>query len=321
MFLKRVCEEILVLVAVACAACGSGTLPPGGSTTGAGGSATAGAGGGGGTGGAGGHGSVVDRGPKTIAIDGDPNGLFWDATTSTLYVADDQNDRVLKYTDKDGLKLFGSLPKAPQNGPGLGQLVETQDGTLFVVRFGFGTAGDVVWLRQDGTSGVVPSLDPTRRRIGLTIAPSGALFDTYFTKSASGKVGAVAKLDPKGGEQDVATSFQKPVGVLVVGDAMFTSDQDAGRIWRAPVASPATVAAFATLPTPDLLCEGPSGSLFTGGLQGTVRKVGADGSVTAFATGFIEVRGVAYDAKNKRLFLSNHHPNGKASSIALVPVD
>ena len=110
----------------------------------------------------------LERGPKAIALDGDPNGLFWDAASQTLYIADDQNNRVLKWTDAEGVTLAAQLPPAPGNGPGLGDLVRMPDGTLVVVRFGGGTAGDVVFVRPDGTTGTVPGLKPERRRIGLS---------------------------------------------------------------------------------------------------------------------------------------------------------
>ncbi len=45
---------------------------------------------------------VVIPTSTSLAIDGDPNGLYWDATSSTLYVADDGNNRILTYTDAGG---------------------------------------------------------------------------------------------------------------------------------------------------------------------------------------------------------------------------
>src|SRR5262249_34948107 len=151
-------------------------------------------------------GMKVDRGPTSVALDGDPNGLFWDAETGTLYIADVDNNRVLAWTDAGGIQLVAELPPAPQNGPGLGQIVLTKDGKLVVTRFGYGTAGDIVYVAPDKSTGKVPGLDTLKRRIGLTIASDGTLYDTYFVKTASGQLGAVAKVDLSGGETDVVTA-------------------------------------------------------------------------------------------------------------------
>ena len=262
----------------------------------------------------------VDRGPTSMALDGDPNGLFWDDATSTLFIADSDNNRILRFTDAGGVGKVADLPAAPQDGPGLGQLVKTADGTLVVTRFGFGTAGDVVFVKPDGSTGKVPNLDVTRRRIGLTVAADGTLYDSFFVK-VSTQLGTVAKLDLAGTETQVLGGLQKPVGVLAVGGNLFVSDQATNSIAVAPIQKPSDLKVLSQITTPDLLCEGPNGSLFTGGLGGDVRRVAADGSFTTQVGGFHSVRGVAYDAKNKRLFVSDHDATGGMNAVAIVPVD
>jgi hypothetical protein len=42
----------------------------------------------------------ADRGPTTVTVDGDPNGLWW--SDGVLYIADDDNNRILSWTDADG---------------------------------------------------------------------------------------------------------------------------------------------------------------------------------------------------------------------------
>lgn len=256
----------------------------------------------------------------SIAIDGDPNGLYWDATTSTLYVADDGNNRVLTYTDSAGLVQFANLPAAPANGPGLGQLIPLPDGSLLVTRFGYGTTGDVVQVMSDATSTIIPNLDPTRRRIGLARAGDGTIFDTYFTTQGTGYVGAVATLTLAGSETDVVTGLEKPVGVLVNGPTFFIDDQDTNELYTTPTASPGTLTQFAELPDADLLCVGPSGTIFSGGSDGNVRQIDSGGNVTVFATGFAEARGVAYDDANKRLFIANHVGASGPNTIEVRPV-
>jgi hypothetical protein len=45
--------------------------------------------------------------------------------------------------------------------------------------------------------------------------------------------------------------------------------------------------------------------------------VAADGTFTDVGTGFVEVRGVAYDAANKRLFIADHGN----MVFRIVPID
>ncbi|WNZ64882.1 hypothetical protein QEG98_15255 [Myxococcus sp. MxC21-1] len=63
----------------------------------------------------------VERAPKAIPLDGDPNGLFWDAESETLYIADDQHHRLLKYRDGEGVSLAVAPPDAPPNSTHLGE--------------------------------------------------------------------------------------------------------------------------------------------------------------------------------------------------------
>ena len=306
-FLPFVCFAGSVFLLMACGDGGS--------------SATGGAGGAGGSGGGGDAGIVVDRGPTGIPLDGDANGLFWDAAGKTLYIADDNGNRILKWTDESGISLAADLPPGPPNSPGLGQVVRMADGTLVIPRFGGGFAGDVVYAKPDGTNGVVPNLDPIRRRIGLTVAEDGALYDTYFVAMNGVKLGAVAKLDLAGSEVDVIGSLKKPVGVLAVGADLVAGDQEAGLVLRAPAASPADQVVIAQIPTPDLLCDGPNGTFFTGGKDGSVRQIIGGGKWSDFASGFQEVRGVAYDAENGRLFIADHDPVGTAHFLRILPVE
>jgi sugar lactone lactonase YvrE len=256
----------------------------------------------------------------TIDLDGDANGLYWDAATSTLFIADDGNNRILTYTDAAGVTKLVDLPPASASGPGLGQLIPLDDGSLLVTRFGYGTAGDVVQVMPDTTTKIITGLDPTRRRIGLARADDGSIFDTYFVKNGTAYVGSVAKLSLAGTETDVVTSLQKPVGVLVTGGTLFFDDQSTNTLYSTPAASPGASTQFALLPDADLLCVGPNGTMFSGGADGNVRQIDASGAVTVFATGFAGARGVAYDAANHRLFIANHVGASGPNTVEVRPV-
>ena len=268
---------------------------------------------------------AVDRGPRILAIDGDPNGLWWDDSTQTLYVADDNGNRILRWTDASGFALVKDLPAASPSGAGLGQVVRTGDGTLVVTRFGYGTTGDVVSVPASGDAQIVPSLDPQRRRIGLTLAADGRLFDSWFVRLSTGaRVGSVGQLSLTGTEPEVITGLQKPVGVLAVGSDLFVSDQDLGQILRAPLSNPASYTVLATVAQPDLLAAGPDGSIFTGSAGGSLYRISASGVAAVFETGFQQVRGVAYDPTNHRVFVADHdadETDGVSHVVHILPVD
>ncbi|MEQ1500961.1 MAG: hypothetical protein ABMB14_01960, partial [Myxococcota bacterium] len=220
--------------------------------------------------------------PTEIPLDADPNGLWWDAPTATLYVADDHGNRILKWTDADGVSVVGELP-APADA-GLGQVV-LQGDRLYVTRFGKGTAGDIAWISVDGaTKGVVSDLDPTRRRVGLSVLPDGRLVDAWFVAVDGVKSGGVSAVGANGGEIELVTGLEKPIGVLVVGERLFVSDQARGVVLSAPIGGGPT-RPFATLAGPDLLAPGPDGSLFTGGKDGGAWLLGADGEAHRVAAG------------------------------------
>lgn len=255
-------------------------------------------------------GPVVDRGPTTIPIEGDPNGLWWDDASQTLYLADDNGNRILRWTDAEGLGLVADLPSPSPDGAGLGQLVRLADGSLVVTRFGFGTTGDVAVVTPSGATSVVPNLDPQRRRIGLGVSSEGQLYTSWFVRLESGdRAGAVGALNLAGTEVELIQGLSKPVGVLVVGDTLFVTEQDLGQVLRAPIASPQDYTVFATVEAPDLLAAGPSGSLLLGSAGGSFYRVDADGIPSVLATGFQQVRGVAYDPTNDRVFIADHDPD------------
>jgi sugar lactone lactonase YvrE len=256
----------------------------------------------------------------SISLDGDANGLYWNDATSTLYIADNANNRILSYTDADGVSKFADLPAASASGPGLGQLIPLADGSLLVARFGFGTTGDVVQVMPDATSTILPKLDATHRRIGLAQAGDGTLFEAYFVKNGTSYVGSIAKFTLAGDETDVVTGLQKPVGVLATGTTLYFDDQSNNELYTTPAASPGALNQLAALPNADLLCAGPNQTIFSGGADGNVRQIDSSGNVSVFATGFAAARGVAYDAANHRLFIANHVGASGPNTIEVRPV-
>lgn len=268
----------------------------------------------------------VDRGPTSISLDGDPNGVAL-RDDGTLLIADDNNNRVLSFTDGVGTRVFAELPTAAANGPGLGAIAVLDDGRLVLPRFGFGSAGDVVVVETDGTSRTVPNLDATRRRIGAAQGPDGTVYIAGFVVVGDGeKVGTIWSLDlTTGAEIAVLDGFSKPVGLLVVGDTLFISDQQRKEIAVATFPALNDVRTFASsLPSADLLTAGPDGSIFTGSKDGDVVHVDRAGTFSIFTSGLQEVRGTAYDAVHRRLFVADHdgdEGDGFTHALRIFPVD
>ena len=92
-----------------------------------------------------------------LHVDGDPNGLWWDAASDTLLLADDDGDRILAWSDASGFSVLHELP-ASEGGAGLGQLVRTGDGSIVVTRFGHGKRGDVLVVPAAGAPHAVGGL-------------------------------------------------------------------------------------------------------------------------------------------------------------------
>ena len=245
--------------------------------------------------------------PATFALPVEPNGLWWDAPSATLYFASDDEHALYRWK-AGSFTLAAALPAAPGRS-GLGQLVRTPDGRTFITRFGHGDGGGLLVVGADGVARLAGDLDVTRRRIGLASDESGALYDGYFHYDGDKHEarGGVARLTIDGdgahaSEHELVSGLRKPVGVLVFGGALYVSDQEADTIVRAPLSAPADAHPFAQLGQPDLLCAGDASGFFASTKAGGVYRVAPDGKVTSLVAGLRPVRGIAYDAAGKRLF-------------------
>ena len=285
-------------------------------------------------------GDEVDRGPTTIEVQAKLNGLYWDAQAERLYLTDD-GPSVNAIKTWDGGDKFSVAYKLPameaDQRPTLGQLTRGADGNLYVTRFGFGSYGTVVAAPKTGQPYNLTGLDGQRRRIAITPTADGKLIDGWFRGGgAPGPSGVISELTVAGGgqasEQDLVTGLSKPAGVAVAGDQLFVSDQGTGKVLAYSLAAvraqPATaeegrvVAEFISADSIDLMTAGDDGTLFFGGGAGTLYAVAPDGKVKTLASGWPGIRGVAYDAKNKRLFAAVTAPNATSpASIRIVPID
>jgi sugar lactone lactonase YvrE len=270
------------------------------------------------------------RGPTSIMSAFDPEGLWWDPASETLYIADQENNQVLTWTDAAGFKTFSTLPGGAQAAEDLGQIVLTSQGDLFVIVFGFGTNGAIDVVSKDGTASTVAGLDPSFRRLGLTEGPDGTFYESYFVKNASGSayVGTVAKLSLtssggawSGTETTFVTGLSKPVGVLVSGSSLYISDQGTNDFYSVPLASPptSTPTVLGSNLALDLVSLGPDGTFFSGSSSGDLERITASGMESIFVSGYANPRGSAFDAAHNRVFFGNHITSGGQNALVIVP--
>jgi sugar lactone lactonase YvrE len=266
-----------------------------------------------------------------IALNGRaPADVLWDQANARLLIVDNVGNRVWLWTDKDGLAeepyadcaLPEGVSELPEN-VSLGQAAALDDGTLLVTRFGVpgpdAVHGGIVVIHPDGKSELVPKLDKSLHRLGVAVAADRTIYGASFSAAGGKQVGAINKVSLEKGETKVADGFGKLIGLAIVGDHLYASDQSAGVIYDAPLAELPSRAdgwhRFAELPKPDQICEGPNGSLFSGQFQAAadsseplaVRWIARDGSVSKLKTApdVTKPSGVNYDKAHKRLFVAD----------------
>ena len=225
------------------------------------------------------------------------------------------------------------LPTIAPTSGGLGQLVKTSDGSWLVTRFGCGTGGAIIDVPKSGTIAALPALDTTRRRIGLTIGSDGTIYDGWFktsgTACSGGSAptnGTVSSVTLAGAEVDLITGIGKPVGVLALGSSIYVSDQLNNVVLKAALPAGGATTTFATVAGADALAAGPSGSIFAISNKGTVTQLATDGTPSEIASGYKPLRGVAYDADHKRLFIGEPDAGSPDGGVGMpmlhvLPID
>jgi hypothetical protein len=253
-----------------------------------------------------------------VDLPGDGNGAYWDAASRTLYLTDDTHDRLVAWTDDAGFQTVGTFPATTKVG--LGGLARLPDGRFVTTSFGFGSEGAVFSLASD--RGVaMPGLDRMRRRVAITRAPDGALYDAFFTVLPGSKhAGGVARLELAGGERDLdVPGLAKPVGLAATATTLYIGDQEAETVLAYDFTT-RKVAVVARGVGVDQLTLLPDGDLVTGGRRGTVSRIARSGRVTTVAAGFEQVRGTAYDSERHRLFVVEHSAASSHHRLHIVPL-
>ena len=257
---------------------------------------------------------------QAVVLPGGGNALWWDAASSTLYLTDSHASALVAWTAAAGLHPVATLP-ADAAGVSLGGIVRRADGTLVVANFGFGTHGGLFAV-ADGAATELTGLDPVRLRVGLAQDAAGAVYSAYFVggrgKSQHGGVSLVTFAGTAVTETEIASGFHKAVGVAATPSAVFVSDQTDKAIFKVAVPGYA-VSKLATVPTVDLLALLPNGDLLTGG-GATISRITPAGEVSALRARFEQVRGLAYDAAGKQLFVIDHSVTvGVPDKLRIIP--
>lgn len=265
--------------------------------------------------------------PFEIDVMAQPNGLYWRGDLNTLFIADDDENRILTRADDGAGAVFAEIPSAA-DGPGsdgLGQIDFAADGNLFVPRFGFDDPdlGAVFHIAPDGAAAPVPGLATDVRRVGLDYDDtSGTLYVGTFTKDSEGVFhGWIAAVDPaEGTETTLVEGFVKPVGVLALGGKLYVGDQPTRKIYSVDLAEPELVLLTDELVSLDqFIHTGDADSFYSIAYDesittGYVYRVKTDGTYTTVAQGKWEPRGIAFDGVS-RIFVAEHD----VQKIAVVP--
>jgi hypothetical protein len=261
----------------------------------------------------------VNRGPAQFALASSVGGLWWDSPTQTLYLST-ATDQIATFSEDGMTHVTVTVPSSLSPAPGgLGQLVRLSDGTVAVTEEGAGLNGAIFLVRTDGSVDSVRLLDPTRRRVGLTIAENGQLYDTWTVENPGGTIGAsgVSRVDPAYGETDVVSSnLGRPVGVAGANGRLYITDQVLDKVWYTPLAMPGTLTVLASPTHPGLMALGRNAGLFVAG-PSQVYEIDASGNPHDAATTSQAVGALAWDGDHKRLFFVEAGDGDAGSSATL----
>ena len=273
--------------------------------------------------------------PQRIAVDASPNGIAVRASDGAVFITDDQTSSVLSSPDAHAFAHYASVPTVAGQSNSLSQLSFTDNGTLMIERFGFGTASAVFSITGMDTIAALTGPDPARRRLGLISIGSNRLLSTWFIKSGSNPAQGGLSLITydlnahTAVERDLLTGLGKPVGVAVSGDTVYVSDQANNDIVKASLsallgASQAVTPSmtFVRINSPDLMAVDPRGTLYTKCNATGLCRIAQDGTISVVANDFQDARGVAVDTPRGRLYaIDRPVSSGGTSYVRIFPLN
>lgn len=231
---------------------------------------------------------------RGIELPGDTNGVSWDPTTATLYLTDETHAQLVAWTERGGFHTVAAFPAHARPG----SVVRIPDGRFVTASSIYGVDGAMF------VDGARLPVDPDRRRNAVVVV-GGAIYATYFELSSAGSTGGVVRIGPDGREVEIVTGLRRPVGLAASDTTLYVSDEELGAIFTAPLAG-GEPSPLATVARAGMLTLLPDGDLVATTARGVVARVTPSGGVAIIADGFEQLRGTAYDAANRRLFVIEH---------------
>ncbi|GAB5095853.1 hypothetical protein P9250_05240 [Caballeronia sp. LP006] len=277
--------------------------------------------------------------PQTVQLSGSPNGVAVRASDGAVFVTDDKTNSIVMTSNLDAaspdFSLYARIPAQEGERGALSQIAFAPNGHLLVERFGFGKNSAVFDIAASGQVALAADANPSRRRLGLVVLDSGTFLSSWFGKEGDapsmGGVSLITRGATPGSvtERDLVIGLKKPVGLAVVGDTLFISDQAANRIFKVDLQDARTAGGpvqatnvFATVDAPDLMAASPDGTLYTKCGAHALCSVSKRGTAAVIASDFDAPRGVAVDVARKRLIAVDRAgaSSGKTSALRVLPI-
>jgi hypothetical protein len=238
---------------------------------------------------------------RPIHLRADPNGIAYEAHSETLYVADGNTGAIIRVHDNTQQRIA----TIPSDGVDrIAGLTVTPYGTLYVTRVGYGKSGAVLRIEPDGTIAAIANLPPELYRLGITYdAYQHVLYVTQFQKTPVGSThGMVVEIDLANEHATpLVEGFDKPVGVVRLGDTLVIADAGKRRLFTYDLAAPSLRELAVEVDRPDTLCALADSVLVTTYdpdiKLGALRRVWLDGTSQVLAQGPFEPRGVDTDGR------------------------
>lgn len=253
----------------------------------------------------------------TIVLDFAPSGLLYDRAERALYIVDARAPRILRWSEGEGVRPFAML-SADVDPLRLGQRARWRDQTFLVPRHGSGEHGAILICGGDGAAELY-GIDPTKKRIGIAVAPDGAIYSTYFRECHGPHTGALALIDQGGAEVDLLPGLDKPVGVVATDAHVFVSDQTRGEVLIIDRRTNAISTRIA-IAAPDALCTASGSELFVCTAKGEVLRIREDGAIDALISGLERTRGIACDVEGERIFVAEALERGGRIHVAAAKI-
>jgi len=266
---------------------------------------------------------------SSIDVGGTPGSLHYDPGTSSLYIVDDDTNRIFVWTDGGQLAPIGSVPSA-SGGPtsdSLSEIAVAVDGTIHVARYGFGDAkiGAVFRIPRGADAERIPGLGADVRRTGIVLgAEPGVIYVSAYQQDTGGAfVGHVDRVDLEGGaELRLVDGLSKPTGLVDFKGALLVAEPAANTVYRVDLAAPSSPPApFVTgIPEVDRLARAGEDAVVATSFDaatttGRVIRIRPDGALAVAAEGAWYPRSVAYDPGG-RVFVATR----ESAQVLIVPV-